>query len=96
MSAMRVVSLIIALLLTAGMALAKDPAAIYKSKCAGCHGVKGEGKTGPQLGGTSLSEDDIVNILMKGGQPKPPHVKAFHGANEANAKAIAAYVKTLK
>ena len=93
---MRTTSLVIVLLLAAGTALAKDGAAIYKSKCAGCHGAQGEGKVGPKLAGTSLSEDDIVNVLMKGGQPKAPHTKKFSGATGAKAKAVAAYVKTLK
>ena len=92
---MRTTSLVLVLLL-AGTALAKDGAAIYKSKCAGCHGAQGEGKSGPKLAGTSLSEDDIVNVLMKGGPPKAPHTKKFSGATDANAKAVAAYVKTLK
>lgn len=93
---MRMMSLIIVLLLTVGTALAKDAAAIYKSKCAGCHGAQGQGKSGPKLAGTSLSEDDIVNVLLKGEQPKAPHTKKFAGATSANAKAVAAYVKTLK
>lgn len=93
---MQTVSLILVLLLAASTALAKDGAAIYKSKCAGCHGAQGEGKNGPKLAGTSLSEDDIVNVLMKGGQPKAPHTKKFSGATDAHAKAVAAYVKTLK
>jgi mono/diheme cytochrome c family protein len=84
------------LLLTIGTVWAKDAAAIYKSKCAGCHGAQGEGKTAPKLAGTSLSEDDIVNVLTKGGQPKAPHTKAFKGATAENAKAVAAYVKSLK
>jgi mono/diheme cytochrome c family protein len=95
-SSMRTLSLAMVLLLAACTALAKDAAAIYKSKCAGCHGAQGEGKSGPKLGGTSLSEDDIVNVLTKGGQPKAPHTKAFPEASEAKAKQLAAYVKSLK
>lgn len=51
---------------------------------------------GPKLAGTSLSEDDIVNVLTKGGQPKAPHTKPFKDANAQNAKQVATYVKTLK
>jgi mono/diheme cytochrome c family protein len=89
-------TLMAVLLLAACTAVAKDGASIYKSKCAGCHGAQGEGKTAPKLAGTSLSEDDIVSVLTKGGQPKAPHVKPFKGANEQNAKLVAAYVKSLK
>ena len=86
----------VVLLLSASIAVTKDGATIYKSKCAGCHGTQGEGKTGPKLAGTSMSEDDIVGVLTKGGQPKAPHINPFRGANEENAKKVAAYVKSLK
>jgi hypothetical protein len=43
-----------------------------------------------------LSEDDIVNVLTKGGQPKAPHTKAYTGVDASTAKQVAAYVKTLK
>ena len=87
---------VVVLLLAASTAMAKDGAAIYKSKCAGCHGAQGQGKTGPKLAGTSLSEDEIVNVLTKGGQPKAPHTKPYNGVDVAVAKQVAAYVKTLK
>ena len=88
--------ILIAVLLQFGAAWAKDGASIYKSKCGGCHGAQGEGKLGPKLAGTSLSDDDIVNVLTKGGQLKAPHAKPFKGANQQSAKQVAAYVKTLK
>jgi mono/diheme cytochrome c family protein len=90
------VTLLVALLFALSTAWAKDGASIYKSKCAGCHGAQGEGKTGPKLTGTSLSEDDIVNVLTKGGQSKAPHTKPYKGATEQNAKQVAAYIKSLK
>jgi mono/diheme cytochrome c family protein len=93
---MKRLTLVALLLLALGTAWGKDSAAIYKSKCAGCHGAQGEGKVGPKLAGTSLSEDDIVNVLTKGGQPKAPHTKAYKGVDEQTAKKLAAYVKTLK
>ena len=93
---MQRLGLVSILLLALGTAGAKDGAAIYKSKCAGCHGAQGQGKTGPKLAGTSLSEDDIVNVLTKGGQPKAPHTKPYNGVNEATSRQLATYVKTLK
>ena len=75
---------------------AKTPEQVYKSKCAGCHGPAGEGKMGPALKGTSLSADDIANLLAKGDtSKKAPHNKHFSGATAEKAKALAAYVKTL-
>jgi mono/diheme cytochrome c family protein len=93
---MRNLTAIAALLLAMNTAWAKDAASIYKSKCAGCHGAQGEGKTGPKLAGTSKSDDDIVKVLTTGGLSKAPHTKPFKGANATNAPQIAAYVKTLK
>ena len=93
---MKSLSVIAVLLLTISAAWAKDGASIYKSKCAGCHGAQGEGKVGPKLAGTSLSEDDIVKVLTSGGLSKAPHIKPYKGANATNAKQVAEYVKTLK
>ena len=71
-------TLVTLLLLAVATAWAKEGAAIYQSQCAGCYGAQGQGKAGPKLAGTSLSEDDIVNVLTKRGQPKAPH-KAAQG-----------------
>jgi mono/diheme cytochrome c family protein len=79
---------------------AQDGAALYKKKCAGCHGASGEGKPtvkAPALKGTTLETSQIVEHTTKG-EPnsKPPHNKAIAGLNEEQAKAVAEYVKTLK
>jgi cytochrome c553 len=93
---MKSLTVITVLLLATSTTWAKDAASTYKSKCAGCHGAQGEGKAGPKLAGTSLSEDDIVKVLTAGGLPKAPHTKPFKGANADNAKQLAVYLKTLK
>ena len=78
-------------------ALAQDGAATYKAKCAVCHGPEGQGKVGPALKGTSLSADDITDLLTKGNDAKkPPHKKPAAGLSADDAKAVAAFVKTLK
>jgi len=90
-----------ALSMIAGAALssAQDGAALFKSKCAACHGAGGEGKPAmkaPALKGTSMDSAAIVTHLTKGeATSKPPHNKAIKGLNETQAKAIADYVKTL-
>ena len=93
---MKKLTVIAVLMFGMSSAWAKDGAAIYKSKCAGCHGAQGEGKVGPKLAGTSLSEDDIVKVLTQGGLSKAPHTKAYKGASGQNAKSVADYVKSLK
>jgi len=81
----------------ASPAFAQDGGATYKAKCAACHGPNGEGKVGPKLQGTSLSADDIVALLTKGNDAKKaPHKKAISGVADADAKALADYVKSLK
>ena len=79
---------------------ADEGAALYKKKCAGCHGANGEGKPAmkaPALKGTSLDADQLAQHLTKGeGTSKPPHNKGMSGLTEAQAKAIADYVKTLQ
>jgi mono/diheme cytochrome c family protein len=90
-----------ALLIATGTAArAADGAALYKTKCSGCHGANGEGKPSmkaPAIKGTELSVDKLVDHLMKG-EPtsKPPHKKGISGLSDEQAKAIAEYVKTLK
>jgi mono/diheme cytochrome c family protein len=81
-----------------GMAFAaEDGAAIYKAKCAACHGASGEGKMGPALKGTSLSADQIADALAKGAPgKKAPHGKPMAGLTADQQSAVAAYVKTLK
>jgi mono/diheme cytochrome c family protein len=79
---------------------ADDGAALYKAKCAGCHGPNGEGKPAvkaPALKGTTLDADKIADHLTKGeASSKPPHNKAMSSVSADQAKAIADYVKTLK
>ena len=71
--------------------------AVYKGKCAGCHGPAGEGKVGPALKGTKLAEDDLVLILSKGKEgKKAPHAKPISGLTDEQIKALANYVKSLK
>jgi cytochrome c len=78
---------------------ADEGAALFKSKCAGCHGANGEGKPAmkaPALKGTSLDADGITAKIMKGSAgAKAPHNKGISSLKESQAKAIADYVKGL-
>ena len=79
---------------------ADEGAALFKSKCAGCHGASGEGKAAlkaPALKGTSFDASQIAEHITKGeSTSKPPHNKGISGLNEDQAKAIADFIKTLK
>lgn len=74
-------------------AFAQDGAALYKAKCAMCHGAAGEGKMGPTLKGKSAA--DVTAVLSAGGKTKAPHTKPFN-ATPDEQKAIADYVAGLK
>ena len=79
---------------------ADDGGALYKKKCAGCHGASGEGKPAvkaPAVKGTDLDVAKLVDHITKG-EPssKAPHNKGMAGLNDEQAKAIADYIKTLK
>lgn len=96
-----VARIVVLLLLTSLISYAAaDGAALYKSKCTGCHGPNGEGKPAvkaPSLKGTTRDASQITEHLLKG-EPasKPPHNKGISSLTEEQAKAIAEYVKTLK
>ena len=92
--------LLVVCTLAVGVALpafAADGAATYKAKCAACHGPEGQGKVGPAVKGTSLSADQINDLVSKGDDAKKaPHKKAIAGVSADDAKAVADYLKTLK
>jgi len=100
---MRITKVLIVLLvlaLSASLTLpvfAQDGAATYKAKCAGCHGPEGQGKVGPALKGTKLTDAQITDLLTKGDDAKKaPHKKPLSGVSADDAKALATYVKALK
>jgi len=83
---------------TAVKAQTPDGAALYKQKCAMCHGDAGQGKpnAGIKLEGTAKSADAISGVITKGGGTKFPHLKPMTTLTPAQATAVAAYVKSLK
>ena len=98
----RLVLLVPAIVLMVSIAswAAEDGAALYKRKCAGCHGASGEGKPAvkaPALKGTQREVGQIVEHITKG-EPdsKAPHNKGISGVDEEQAKGIAEFIKTLK
>jgi mono/diheme cytochrome c family protein len=71
-----------------------DAAATYKAKCAACHGATAEKKFD-----ATLSDADLVQIVLKGKKgEKPPFMPAYEekGINEEQAKALVAHMKSLK
>jgi mono/diheme cytochrome c family protein len=93
----RYMMMLTAVALISGMAWAQDGAALYKSKCAMCHGAMGEGKIGPSLQKTTLNEKQVTDLLVNGAAgKKAPHGKAVSGLTSDQAAQVATYVGTLK
>jgi mono/diheme cytochrome c family protein len=89
--------LVAALCVSLALPAFADGAATFKAKCANCHGPEGQGKVGPAVKGTSLTADQIADLLSKGNDgKKPPHKKAMANVSADDAKAVADFVKTLK
>lgn len=72
-----------------------DGAAIYKSKCAMCHGANGEGKAAMKTAQfpKTLDETAIVKVL-ENGKNKMPSFKAKLSADEMTQ--VARHVKSLE
>jgi cytochrome c6 len=91
-----------AVLLAGSMCFAEDGAAIYKAKCAMCHGPSGTPSAGmaKMLGIKPVSDPSMKAVTeaqavaaVKDGKGK---MKPVAGLTDAQVKAVAAYFKTLK
>jgi mono/diheme cytochrome c family protein len=98
---MKKLALLLALALAAGPALAEDGAALYKAKCASCHGAEGKGDTPvgkalkvKPLAGSKLSAAEIEKVAAEG--RAGTKMLAIKGLSPEQYKAVAAHVKTLK
>ncbi len=84
----------VGLILMACPMFAAEGAAVYKAKCAMCHGADGKGKTPlvtPAI--AKLSVDDLAKITADGKAPKMP---AYKGKlSEEEIKAVAEHIKSL-
>jgi len=71
-----------------------DAAALYKTKCAMCHGATAEKKVDK-----TKADDELIQTVLKGKKPeKPPNMPAFEerGITADQAKALVGYMKSLK
>jgi mono/diheme cytochrome c family protein len=94
---------IIAMMLAPLAAFAADGAAVYKAKCATCHGTDGKGETsiGKSMKLKSLGAPDVqkttdadLNKIISDGKGKMPAYKGKLSADEI--KALVTYIRTLK
>jgi mono/diheme cytochrome c family protein len=75
-------------------AFAQDGGALFKTKCAMCHGDQGQGKPpmAPKIAGSAKVEA----VLTKGGEVKAPHIKPMSALTTDQVTSLASFVKTLK
>lgn len=78
--------LMFAILLAPASMLADDAKAVFEAKCKMCHGANLEKKPID----TAKPEADLVKFMLSDAKHKPKV------ADEAQAKALLAYIKTLK
>ena len=89
---MKKTATILILMLLAAIALpamAEDGAALYKAKCAACHGPDGAKMAKANLTTMAKTEAEIVTFLTTNDKHKTK-------VDEAGAKAVATFVKSLK
>ena len=99
------VALVIALVVLASplAAFADDGAALFKTKCAACHGPDGAGQTTMgkanklrDLGSPDvqkLADDELTAIITSGKNKMPPYGKSL---KPEQVKDLVAFVRTLK
>jgi mono/diheme cytochrome c family protein len=88
---------------TRSVAAAADAAAIFKSKCASCHGANGSGQTAvgksmklrdlrsAEIQG--MSDDALFNVIAKGKGKMPGYSKSL---GDDTCRALVAYVRSFK
>jgi mono/diheme cytochrome c family protein len=81
---------------------AQDTAALYKTKCAACHGPDGKGDTptgkamkvrsfaGPEV--AKMSDDEVASVIEKGKGKMPSYGKSM---KPDEIKAMVAYIRSL-
>jgi len=82
---------------------AEDGGALFKAKCAVCHGANGEGK--PAIKAPSLTSDeakklsdaDLTDMIANGGkEKKATHAFSKKGVTDEQVKALVAYIRELQ
>ena len=90
-------------ILIPNLSWAEDGAAVYKAKCAGCHGADGAGKPAAKIpslvsdDAKKLSDADITDMVANGGaSKKASHAFASKGLSADDVKAVVGAVRDLQ
>ena len=97
--AMLILTIAVALfILIPSLSWAEDGAALYKAKCAACHGADGAGKPAAKI--PSLIGDDAKKMsdadLEKAVTEKPKHAGVAKVLTPDQVKAVVAHVRSLQ
>jgi mono/diheme cytochrome c family protein len=71
-------------------AVGDDVAAIFKAKCAMCHGASADKKFDP-----AKSDEELLNTVLKGGKPGMPAYET-KGITGEQAKGLVSHMKGLR
>jgi mono/diheme cytochrome c family protein len=90
-------------ILIPNLSWAEDGAAVYKAKCAACHGADGAGKPAAKIpslvsdDAKKLSDADITDMVANGGaSKKASHAFASKGLSADDVKAVVGAVRDLQ
>jgi len=90
-------------ILIPSLSWAEDGAAIFKAKCAACHGADGAGKPAAKIPSLvsdeakKLSDSDLTDFIANGGPSKKPmHAFASKGLSADDIKAVVSAVRDLQ
>ena len=89
------ITMILSLVFGTAAFAAEDGAALFKSKCAACHGPDGKKMAKADLTSAPIqgkSEADLVKFVGE----NPKHNFTKKGVSEEQIKAIVGFIKTLK
>jgi mono/diheme cytochrome c family protein len=95
--------MLVLLAMAAVPATSQEAAALYKTKCAGCHGAEGAGK--PALAGTNLltpeakkrPDAEVTAMIAEGGKKaKAAHAFSKKGLTEKQVALLLGYVRQLQ
>ncbi len=96
---------LVCLLLAPAAATAEDGAALFKAKCAACHGQDGSGNTTigkksglRDLGSAAVQKqtDAELSAIIADGKGKPAHAFKKKGMTDDQIKALVAHIRSLK
>jgi len=77
-------------------ASAQDAAAMYKSKCSGCHGADGKKVASADLSSAEVqkkSDADLAGVITNG---KPPKMPKYASLTPDQVNGLVSYIRTLK